>query len=352
MVGKNKKGNIQKSKKEITNKTSMDAICFGHTHKNNNNDNYETTKNKEQIIYDDLKNEDIKEKDTKCAPDKPFSSNSCIPLEILLEMAKAYNKEYPDNKINIPKNGYIILYRSLSKKYLVKQFKEKLKNLCNDQVCWTQQEFINRLSKDIKNELTNFTFRPTGPQGTFEWLNTNHIDNVLKQYEKVDKEFIFLGAVPIDFDLLKNNVPKNEEEMSLLKKSKIGIVFNLDKHNESGSHWVALYANLNKGLICYYDSYGIRPCFEIRVFMRRIASFCYNYKKIKILDLQTNKTRHQYGNSECGVYSINFIIRMLTEEDPEKIAKIPLPDGKVNLCRMEYFNNVTINNDNDNDSDN
>ena len=51
-------------------------------------------------------------------------------------------------------------------------------------------------------------------------------------------------------------------------KKQIGVVFNLDKHTQSGSHWVAMHCNLdNPGLgeICYWDSYGIKPNPEVVV---------------------------------------------------------------------------------------
>ena len=36
-----------------------------------------------------------------------------------------------------------------------------------------------------------------------------------------------------------------------MEKKKIGIVFNLDKHNQPGSHWVALYTDLKANQVYF-----------------------------------------------------------------------------------------------------
>ena len=48
-----------------------------------------------------INSEDIKlnKNDLQCAPHIEFSDNSCIALHVLVKMANAYNKEYPNNKI-------------------------------------------------------------------------------------------------------------------------------------------------------------------------------------------------------------------------------------------------------------
>ena len=47
-------------------------------------------------------------------------------------------------------------------------------------------------------------------------------------------------------------------------KYKLGVIFNLDEHYKSGSHWVALYADLNKDQVYFFDSYGKKPEKRIR----------------------------------------------------------------------------------------
>jgi hypothetical protein len=273
-----------------------------------------------------------------CAPGKLFEDGSCISLDVLIEMAKAFNEENPNNIIKM-NNNYEILNPSNYKKYLVRAFKEKLGSKCKSQHCWTEQSFIRKMKENQKEELKNDTFKPEGPEGKFEWLNTVNINEVMEQYENTYPEFKFLGAVPIDFDDLPALGIKNLDVDKLYKegKTKLGIVFNLDEHWKSGSHWTALYTDMKGGKIYYFDSYGSKPPERVRVLMRRLARFYQTGRGIRNPDADYNKMRHQYKNSECGVYSMNFIIRMLRGTTLEEVNSIRVSDEKINKCRRKYF---------------
>ena len=53
------------------------------------------------------------------------------------------------------------------------------------------------------------SFRPPKPESWDEnprkWLTTTNIDKVMKQYEEAKKGFKYMGTLPIDFDLKKND---------------------------------------------------------------------------------------------------------------------------------------------------
>ena len=49
-----------------------------------------------------------------------------------------------------------------------------------------------------------------------------------------------------------------------------------------------------------------------------------------------NRKQHQYGGSECGVYSMNFIVEMLKGKTLEDFQKKKVSDFSVNLLR-DYF---------------
>ena len=277
-----------------------------------------------------------KDKDVKCAPGNKFENGSCIPLDLLVEMAKTYNQEQ-DNKIKLYQN-FDTLNPKKYKLYLVKEFRKRLKNICDDQKCWIKQKFINNMKKELKHYLKKNTFRPSGPQGKFTWLNTLNINNVMNQYENKHEDFLFKGAVPIDFDDLPDLEIANMDFNELLNKniSKIGFVFNLDEHWKSGSHWVALFSDIKNNNTYFFDSYGIRPEKRIRKLMRRFEKF-YKQKGGSEPTILYNKHRHQYKGSECGVYSINFIVRLLEGESFEHITRNKTLDDEMNECRKKYF---------------
>jgi len=291
------------------------------------------------IPYIDV--EDVKPKDisaTKCAPHLEFENGSCIPLELLIEMAKAYNKFHETDKSKqIKLNSKLdTLYPDDYKKYLLLEFKTRF---VGDQKDWINSKYLELMSEEHKDNLENKVFRPDGPQGRFDWLSTIDINQVLYQYEEKYPDFKFLGAVPIDFmdlDYLPfKKLSFDELESGGIKR--IGIIFNTDKSTGRGKHWISLFADLTKGQIYYSDSMGTRQPKEVNEFMKQIEKYLTEIKKMTNLDIRYNKTQHQKGNSECGVYSINFILRLLKGKTFDHLTRKRLTDNQVNKCRIKYF---------------
>jgi len=276
-----------------------------------------------------------------CAPSKKFTEGSCISLETLIKMTEAYNtyskKNKLDDEIKLSKGKLEMLKPQTYKKYLLREFSKRLNEVCNDQICWTKQDFVKYMRDEMAEDLLKKTFKPIGPQGKFTWLNTINITEVMEQYEEYYKDYIFLGAVPVDFDDLPSLgiVNLNLDKLSENGKTKLGIIFNLDEHYKSGSHWVGGYCDINDGKIYYYDSYGTYPDHRINKFFIRILNYC-KKKNPNVVALY-NKRRHQYKNSECGVYSISFILNLLKGKSFFDIVGNDYPDDNVNLCRKKYF---------------
>lgn len=284
----------------------------------------------------------VYEKELKCAPDKVFKDGSCITTEVLMEMINSFNKQ-ADEKEKIVIVQHYEKFRALNpskyKRYYLCKLNTKLKH--KDQTKWTSLSFINLMNDALKKELLEFTFVPDGPADSHEWLNTKHIVDTLAQYERKYPEFKSLGAVPIDFNELPFLGIKNLDIKGLFKdgKFKIGVVFNLDEHHQSGSHWVSLFANLKKGQIYFCDSVGIEPEPRIRSLMRRFAKFCVRELSIPVdqVEVKVNETPHQQKDSECGVYSLSFILRLLDGETFDDINSKRISDEKIHQCRQVYF---------------
>lgn len=282
--------------------------------------------------------------DKRCAPGIVFENGSCYKVSSLVKMIEAYNldKHSENAKIKLHQ-GYEILNPPKYKRYLLKELTVKLNGI--PQRKWVEQSFVKKMESIHRDELVNHTFRPEGPDGKFEWLNTINIEKVVSQYEKKYIDFQFFGAVPIDFDTFGDYpiAKLNYDKFVRSGKTKLGIVFNLDEHWQSGSHWVAMFADLSKGHIFFFDSYGIEPEPRIQTLMRRIAKYCEsNGMKPKNIRVEYNKYRHQRKNSECGVYSINFILRMLKGISFDEICKSQIHDDKINKCRNVYFKNAKV----------
>ena len=253
----------------------------------------------------------------------------CYSKDSLIKIAKAYNKEINTNK------GNKIIISNKTKPELWKEIQKRMENKCKTDWCWIDQDFV----KSIKNnEILHETFRPKMPKewekNKYTWLTTSDINLVMKQYEKLYKNLIFIGPVPADCPTGIHCQLSNINVKQLDKnKNIIGIIFNLDKHNQPGSHWVATIIDLSKKnkRILYYDSYGIMPPPLIAEFIKTIMKKC---EKNNInIRFNYNQNRHQYGNSECGIYSMNFIIEYL------KGNKLPkkIPDKLMNEMRKSLY---------------
>jgi hypothetical protein len=274
---------------------------------------------------------------------KKHIPKTCYSINSLLKMAKAYNEEHTDK---IPIEG-------LSKMELWNIIRNKLVGVCSyDENCWRKQEFVKKL-KDMEIDL--YTFKTTYPKewkkNPHEWLSTYDILYVMKQYEKANDDFVFLGVVPADCPMKINCELTNLDFKKMMKQGihKIGIVTNLDTHDMSGSHWTAIYISLpyqkgkgkskskkkNIAQINYYDSYGVMDSTYINQFMELTA------KKMKKMGMEPviiyNDKRHQYDNYSCGVYSMNFILERLHGTSMYEISKMNILSSEMNYLRKVLY---------------
>lgn len=257
----------------------------------------------------------------RCSPKSrasvPQSSQSCFSWQTLSRIARKYNEANPQDKIEIHR----------TQQDLYNAIRSKMPE-CKDEKCWTRARFLN--AGDREELIENF--KPPIPQGKYAWLNTDDIDRVLTGYEKVFSSFSYLGAHPLDFQ----TYTRGFKPVELIRnpqtgKKKFGIVLNLDRSNQPGSHWVAIFIDINDRVMEYYDSYGLSAPKEVREFFDRITERRngWTYKE--------NKKAHQQKNSECGVYSINFIVQRISGSSFDKTVNTIVRDAEMNERRQSYF---------------
>ena len=268
---------------------------------------------------------------------KSATSESCFTIDALRKIATKWNETHPQMKIDFT--------TITTGKTLWNAINNVMKYKCNDELCWLKQEFIK--DSYLQKELLK-SFKPFMPkswsENPREWLNTIDIRDVMNQYEQKYTNFEFIGPVPMDFDtkvgfgecVVDELCKINLDELMKKGKTKIGVIFNLDKHTQSGSHWVAMNCDINRGEICYWDSYGIKPNPEVVVLMNRLKEQA--SKLNKKLEIKINKVRHQYKNSECGMYCIYFITSLLDGKTFETVVKNIVDDDTMNNKRNDFFN--------------
>ena len=275
---------------------------------------------------------------TTCSPKNKGNVNvpTCYSKSELVKIATSYNKAHSD-KIKL----------NLNKLELWKELKQKNFYKCqNNEFCWLKQNYMKI------NEGLSKNFRPLKPKEwnnePNKWLNTYDILNVMKQYEEKHKNFKMIGVFPIDFRtkiegtcvspiMCKLNIKNLVEN----KKTKLGFVFNLDKHYQSGSHWTSMFINLNKTSknfgAYYYDSVGNKPPREITDFIKTLKKQSKKYFN-KDIPFKYNKIQHQSGGTECGMFSLYYLDRSLKNVSFNSfINKKGLDDNYVFKLREQYY---------------
>lgn len=180
----------------------------------------------------------------------------------------------------------------------------------------------------LSNDKFSKAFRPAAPKswqepGNSQWLSSDDIESVMRQYELSTPDFRFVGVTPINFDdrplvlggrcvspaMCALDIAKIVENGRI---THLGVVLNMDKHDSGGSHWVSVYigldaAALNYG-VYYYDSIASPPGRHVSAWMRGIAKIATGRRKFAVVH---NKVRRQYGQTECGIFAMMFLIHCM-----------------------------------------
>jgi hypothetical protein len=341
-----------------------------------------------------------------CAPDKEAQESfrqtkTCFTLSSLQKLARAWNErasrlglgEKPIT--DIPKKNKQVLWRELN---------GRMKDHCAlpgknaggaQEGCW-----VDKLSMEEHSEPSQDLRYPKPAKWYANprmWLNNFDIEDVMEQYEREPSfQYNFLGVYPMDFADIYTEL--NDLKWSGLTKGGtckyIGMITNLDDHDEPGSHWTSFFAVLDPRLpsfgAYYYDSVSVPPTKEIKAFMvklmvKTLAHWLaprisatdlakmmafpfekYNGVEIKAFThalhemvraypggvkeilpfpfkLEYNTHQHQYKNTECGVFSMVYQIRWLEglKADPkttfDRVVQHKMRDDEIHRFRDILF---------------
>jgi hypothetical protein len=268
---------------------------------------------------------------------KPVNDDTCIDTSTLIKLVKSWNKSYPSDSINENQSAHL----------LYKELKSKFNN--EDDIFWFEnRDIINKiLDSSYIDKIKRKFFKPIAPDDwsddPYKWLTNHDINKVLDRYEEKYPTFKSYGAMPIDFNIKQGNSCEindichiNISNLRKQKKDFVGAVFNLDKHTGTGIHWTSLFVNIPKGEINFWDSTSNPPKPEIVELMNKLKS---QMEKIGLNPtININKIQHQYKTSECGTYSIYFIVEQLENgRSFNDVCTKIVDDDKMNSMRKEYF---------------
>lgn len=280
------------------------------------------------------KNKTVK---ANCFAGKKKNDKTCYSDKSLLKMRELWNSKHPDKRIATTQPNNIW-----------GKFHENLSNVCDSEMCWLKQKFIDN---GLGDKLLKTTFAPTQPKkwkkNPNTWLDSLDIAKVMKQYEQEYSNFNFLGPSPIDFDeqfdegqCVWDDICKCDICEKYNKGvHKLGFIFNLDPHYKSGSHWVSLFVDLDKNFIFFMDSNGDPIPDEVKALVKRVKMQAKEklHKKMRFID--NAPMEHQYRNTECGIYSLYTLINLLQEKTtPQKLRRKRIPDEEMIELRSIYYN--------------
>ena len=257
-------------------------------------------------------------KPVQCSPNPKKMDFTCYSEDDLYKLRNLWNVRHPD--VQIKSNDLKTIWTLLQK---------NLQNVCSKESCWLNQKFVDdKSSKDLTS-----SFAPMAPASwkrkPNEWLSSTDILKVMKQYEKAYKCFEFMGPSPIDYDTKQMYGECVWQELC---------EFNLDPHDKGGSHWVSMFINIKKHTIFYFDSAGEKIPPQIMKFANTIITQGKSLGMNFTFD-QNHPVEHQYGNTECGIYSLFFIVHMLEDKITSHYLKTHiLKDKYMEKFRKVYFN--------------
>lgn len=175
------------------------------------------------------------------------------------------------------------------------------------------------------------------------WLSNFDIARVMLQFEEHYTDWKFLGVFPINFgdkhdsgrcigDIMCDLSIDKLKTDSGQPITRFGAIFNLDPHYMGGSHWTACFCDFKRkpkstqggGIgdrgerrgrsnfgIYYYDSTSNKYGREVETFMDRIKSQV-KHKRSKF-QINHNQIEKQFKDTECGMFSMVFLIKMLED---------------------------------------
>jgi hypothetical protein len=193
---------------------------------------------------------------------------------------------------------------------------------------------IAKIKRDLRI-IAKQDLKPEKPESWYRnpktWLSNWDIQNVMLQYSVTKAyHYQFLGVFPIDFAMISQSgscmysslCTINIEKYIKNGKSFIGLITNLDRHDQSGSHWTSTYLVIDPKLSTYgayyYDSTGNPVPNYLFPFIKNVKEQCDKLFPEKEFRIIQNKKQHQRKNTECGIFSMLFQIRWINKHIVKK----------------------------------
>jgi hypothetical protein len=257
-----------------------------------------------------------------CSPIAIANNNKiCYTKNSLIIIINVWNSLLPLDKI---------IYNSTEESIeLFKKIDEKFKKyLHKDNTYWSWTEILKyiavKLNKskvaEVLKPIEKKDLRPAQPEewitNPTEWLSNFDIQKCLIQYNNTPEyKYKFIGVFSIDFGIPKNPINIKDIISKNPNISFIGFITNLSRANEQGTHWTSSFFVLNPLLKSYGGYYYDSTTGKIPKDLQSVFDDIKKQAEIlfkKPFIIKINSIRHQFSNTECGVFSIAFQTRWIS----------------------------------------
>ncbi len=214
---------------------------------------------------------------------------------------------------------------------------------CDSESCVLNNHEVKRyVNPDTIDTVLKENFKPLGPRLTKEWLSNFDIDDVLdqvkKKYER--RNFFHIPFQMRDFEKTGGELAKfNWSDEYAAGFRTFGTVMNTDYSTGKGIHWFAIFGDFSDDLevftVEYFNSSGELPLPEVTAWMKKFKHSLNFSKPVK--DLVVTRIINQQSSSECGLYSLYYIISRLHGVPWEWFSKNRVKDKVMYEFRKYLF---------------
>ena len=266
---------------------------------------------------------------TYCSPARSKSKGTCFTSDELKAMAISWNLAKLGNPIEFEENT--------SKQELWESLRERFQPCFEGEHNWLESKKVMTILEnkfpDLYKAINFYALKPKSTEKKNGWLSNMNINYVMQQYHEYCPNFVFLGCYSSDHYTLNNSFPLKE----ILSNKYSAWVFNLDKTGQPGSHWVAVFVENQKDNIKveYFDPVGDSPTKELELFLNTVKQKVRNAGRRITIEIST--IVHQKGSSECGVYSLFYILQRIKGISKEAINNARISDKTMKNYRQTIF---------------
>ena len=236
-----------------------------------------------------------------------------------------------------------------------KPMMDKIKNVMLDPNAKAQRDLLYdegttaALGEEFIDELIN-GFRVPAPQGNKLFSNFNE-NLILKQLHAIVPTFHNFDCVLMDFyddeqNPLTRIMDDNSEFIRGVQSGEIltfGTIPNtLVSRGDISKvgHWVALFGDFREDewTIEYYNSTGNNAPKGMFNWMQQLAQHLQSNCGHKCIAVNVSNVASQKGPTECGIYSMHYLICRLIGIDYKAFRANKIPDNEINKIRKIFAN--------------